>query len=573
MEVHMKTIIKIWTPPTALIVVTFMLLTSLVTTAPVQAQENNPHAPEEPVRLIFIHHSTGENWLMDDYGNLGSSLNANNYFISDTNYGWGPQGIGDATDIVNWPEWFGPQRSDRVLSALYGETEQNSWYTRSLANPGGENEIIMFKSCFPNSDLWGNPDDPPTPGDYDYSVGSSKYIYNLLLDYFITRPDKMFVAITAPPLSDSTNAANARAFNNWLVYDWLADYPGSNVFVFDFYNVLTGTDNHHRYNNGNIEHITDRGSNTNHYPSGGGDDHPTAAGSQKATDEFVPLLNIWFHQWRSSESYVPPVHTESEPNSEEETQADDTSGEQAAEEHADQPGQTQLTGALIDDFEPSAEGWFSTADDALGSILYCAADHDITHSGQAALHIQFEMAPDGYGGCGQSFEVPLNLSSGDGLTFMLRTDAPETDITLSMITGETYEPFDYYFPAPGGDSWKQISVPWNDFVVASWAESENAKLDPSHVVGIAFDLEGGADGHDGNLWIDDLMIISDGAPVVDSDVDQSPAEDTQTDSQLPPTAEEEEAEDGGRGGMCPLSTAIPFGTVAAVFFLRKRQTI
>lgn len=32
----------------------------------------NPAGPA-PVRLIFIHHSTGENWLTDDNGDLGKA--------------------------------------------------------------------------------------------------------------------------------------------------------------------------------------------------------------------------------------------------------------------------------------------------------------------------------------------------------------------------------------------------------------------------------------------------------------------------------------------------------------------
>ncbi|MCL5957721.1 MAG: hypothetical protein M1358_00130, partial [Chloroflexi bacterium] len=52
----------------------------------------------KPVRLIFIHHSTGENWLADDNGGLGLALRDHNYFVSDTNYGWGPDSIGDTTD-------------------------------------------------------------------------------------------------------------------------------------------------------------------------------------------------------------------------------------------------------------------------------------------------------------------------------------------------------------------------------------------------------------------------------------------------------------------------------------------
>ena len=128
------------------------------------AQENNPTPPDEIVKLIFIHHSCGENWLTDGNGNLGIALGENNYFVSDTNYGWGPDSIGDNTDIISWPGWFRGPESSRYLTELYNENGQNSDYTRTLPNPGGENQIIMFKSCFPNSNLDGNPDDPPTPG-------------------------------------------------------------------------------------------------------------------------------------------------------------------------------------------------------------------------------------------------------------------------------------------------------------------------------------------------------------------------------------------------------------------------
>jgi len=94
----------------------------LVLTIPVMASPTLPHAhtlpaalsadpPAAPVKLIFIHHSTGGNWLADPnndqpYGGLGQTLMGNNYFVSATNYGWGPDGIGDRTDIPNWPEWF-----------------------------------------------------------------------------------------------------------------------------------------------------------------------------------------------------------------------------------------------------------------------------------------------------------------------------------------------------------------------------------------------------------------------------------------------------------------------------------
>jgi len=290
----------------------------------------NPDPPAAPVKLIFIHHSSGENWLADDNGGLGLALMQNRYFVSDTNYDWGPtdpdlgEPIGSHTDTGNWWNWFlGPNRG-RVLAALFTESQPHAAYSRLDQDPGGENQIVMFKSCFPNSALGGNRDDPPVAGSNPlygqdassdaHTVANAKGIYRDLLKYFATQPDRLFVAITAPPLFESDTspeqAANARAFNRWLVQDWLTGYTGHNVAVFDFYDVLTsnGGDidlndlgaaagNHHRYRDGVIEYVTDQGLNTSAYAVAG-DSHATPAGNQKATGEFVPLLNIFYHLWR-----------------------------------------------------------------------------------------------------------------------------------------------------------------------------------------------------------------------------------------------------------------------------------
>jgi hypothetical protein len=308
---------------------------------PVQALDVSP--PATTVRLIFIHHSTGGYWLADlsedqPSGGLGTALMNNNYFVSATNYDWGPDSIGSRTDIPNWPEWFTGPNSSTILAALYAESGQNvgdygDW-SRLPTNPdpGGENEIIMFKSCFPNSDLYGNPDDPPAPQPNDeLTVANAKAVYNNILTYFATRQDKLFVVITAPPLQASDTApdraANARAFNNWLVNDWLSGYPYYNVAVFDYYNTLTSngstsriddpettedpndagwTDgNHHRWWNSAIQHIRTISNNYSAYPSG--DSHPTSAGHRKATAEFVPLLNLYYHRWKSGANPVPSL--------------------------------------------------------------------------------------------------------------------------------------------------------------------------------------------------------------------------------------------------------------------------
>jgi hypothetical protein len=307
----------------------FCFLLIVIAQRPCRAADTSP--PASPVKLIFIHHSCGENWLTDSNGGLGISLMNNNYYVSDTNYGWGSTGMGELTDIGYWWDWFrGPSSSSIYLNEIYSENNKmGNYYTRMSTNPGGENTIIMFKSCFPNSYLSGDPNAPANTGSNplrgedcwsDYmTVANAKGIYNDLLEYFATRQDKLFIAVTAPPQvagdTDAAHAANARAFNNWLVNDWLAHYPYHNVAVFDFYNVLTSNGgnsqtndigsqngNHHRWRNGAVEHPQTISSNIAAYPSDSDDSHPTQAGNLKATTEFLPLLNWFYHRWQESGS-------------------------------------------------------------------------------------------------------------------------------------------------------------------------------------------------------------------------------------------------------------------------------
>lgn len=219
------------------------------------------------------------------------------------------------------------------MQELYNESDKAGGdeyhYSRMAANPGGENTIVMFKSCYPNSYINGDPNASATTGDNplrgedcwsDYmTVANAKGIYNDILEYFATKQNKLFIAVTAPPQvtgdTDTAHAANARAFNNWLVNDWLAQYPYHNVAVFDFYNLLTSNGgnsqtndmgsrngNHHRWRDGTVEHTQTVSSNVAAYPSAVDDSHPTQAGNLKATAEFLPLLNWFYHRWQESGS-------------------------------------------------------------------------------------------------------------------------------------------------------------------------------------------------------------------------------------------------------------------------------
>lgn len=274
--------------------------------------------PTSTVKLVFIHHSTGEAWLADGHGGLGVALRSAGYFVSDTNYGWTAGGtvIGDRTDVGDWWTWFRGPSADAYTTALYGESGQNCSYSRLASDPGGANQIVMFKSCFPNSGVGGSPSDAIPPigsnplagnGMSDLTVGNAKGVYLDLLEYMKLHPEKLFVLIVSPPLrsadTNATQAANARALANWLVdpSGWLSGYTQHNVVAFDFFTVLTG--GHHRIVDGAIQHGAGP-SNYLAFPTG--DSHPSDAGDQIATAEFVPFLNAAYNSWRHDQN-LPPV--------------------------------------------------------------------------------------------------------------------------------------------------------------------------------------------------------------------------------------------------------------------------
>ena len=252
------------------------------------------------MKLIFIHHSCGENWLEDvgvgfDWaGGLGAALEANNYFVSDTYYGWGPDGIGENTDTNDWPTWFDTGNLT-YFTSVCAESRQNSTYynfERHLVDPGGENEIIMFKSCYPNSEI-------------KKKIDKEQSVYNDLLPFFRAHPEKLFVLVTPPGEMVVSSASKTQELCNWLVTPegWLNDYAASdgsnNVAVFDFYCVLSETDSHHTYNGSNIIYsYADDYDGTSPYHDE--NDHPNGVGNQKATTEFIPLLNYYYHRWQAS---------------------------------------------------------------------------------------------------------------------------------------------------------------------------------------------------------------------------------------------------------------------------------
>ena len=166
--------------------------------------------------------------------------------------------------------------------------------------PGVWNQIVVFKSCFPNNCFKCEGVPPGDPRGPDLTVSNARAAYGALLEEFRKRPRVLFICVTPPPMAFKPtserlwkrfarqllgrghpgirSAALAREFNQWLKSPegWLKDYPLANAAVFDYYDLLT-----------------DQGkTNFSAYPTGGGSDsHPSMQGNQKAAKAFVPFLN------------------------------------------------------------------------------------------------------------------------------------------------------------------------------------------------------------------------------------------------------------------------------------------
>ena len=261
--------------------------------------------PKKPLRLLFIHHSCGGQLFSDvgpdkerancillthqNGGGLRAKLTEQGYEIHEASYG---SEIGDKTDLFDWKPKFS-QKMDKVLTV-----DENDTFLKD----GKKHDIVMFKSCYPNSRFVGAGDGAGNPAGPELTVANVKATLLALLDDFKKHPETLFVYLTAPPdappgaeralkvlfqkvtgkptLAEAARAQSklARELNTWVVAKdgWLKDYPIKNVAVFDYYDALTG--------NG--------GSDLSLYPTGDGtDSHPSSEGNKSAAAAFPDFLN------------------------------------------------------------------------------------------------------------------------------------------------------------------------------------------------------------------------------------------------------------------------------------------
>jgi hypothetical protein len=191
-------------------------------------------------RMVFLHHSVGQGILYT--GGLFESLLGLDILTGSATYG---DEIGEKTDMCDWL----PKFRNSMNLILSFQNHPNRYYPDNLTN-----DIIMFKSCFPNSNIIKN---GGTSGDAESckrTISNYQAVFISLKEEFRKFPDKLFIYLTSPPIAPeattSENAARTRRFSTWLMNAYLPLYHRetglSNFLIFDLFDVLADEENYLR---------------------------------------------------------------------------------------------------------------------------------------------------------------------------------------------------------------------------------------------------------------------------------------------------------------------------------------
>ena len=229
-------------------------------------------------RMVFLHHSVGKGLLND--GGLRDQLLDMGILVKSATYG---DSLGEDTDMNHWAGKF----NEKIDEIFHFRNHPNQYY-----EDGTSNDIIMFKSCFPNSDIVAEGEGFGDPNAAERTIANYIATFESLKDEMKKYPDKLFIYLTAPPRHpEATNAeyaARARKFNDWLLKVFQPEYAKetglNNFHVFDLFGVLSDDNNFLKK-----EYLRDR-------PQ---DSHPNEAGSKTAVSAFVKFFRPIWIEWQN----------------------------------------------------------------------------------------------------------------------------------------------------------------------------------------------------------------------------------------------------------------------------------
>ncbi|MBN1202204.1 MAG: hypothetical protein JXJ20_10145 [Anaerolineae bacterium] len=452
-------------------------------------------AQDGPIRIIFMHHSTGEALIWE--GGVREAFTALGYEFWD--HGYNSDGLVDASGTYLNTNWDMPDDN----------TDPDGWYTifnQEVTDPPDntlshmlEYDVIIFKSCFPASDI------------YDEEMFEAYRSYFLdMRDVMDQHPDKLFIPFTTPPLvPDSTSpdaAARARRWAEYLTSDeYLDGHP--NIAVFDFFNQLADDDGYL-----SAEYRVDE------Y-----DSHPNELANRTVGPVFVSFVDQAIRAFASGEP-IQPVEQPDESTEPEE--AEETEETEPVEQPDDSgppdttaPDQAQAAN-ILEDFESGAieDIWWLYTNDGVTAFTCEAAGPG--YNSDYALRLTFDIQPDGSAGCGADtadIQAGGNWADADGIGFYLWADQDNTtlrfglgvyDPTQQNPDVEDATPFDIELHTTGG-TWSYVTILWDDLTKVEWVGDTGIEVfDPTKVIWLVFDIGDWQYAQQGAIWIDDVHLIT-----------------------------------------------------------------
>lgn len=434
-----------------------------------------PHrsiAQEDPVRIIFMHHSTGLGVI--EQGGVRTAFARLGYEFWD--HGYNGEGLTDPDGNFLGINWDMPGDN----------TDPDGWYTifnQEVTSPPSntfshmlEYDVIIFKSCFPNADIQSE----------DQFEAYRSY-FSSIRDVIDQHPDKLFIALTIPPLvPDATSPEAASRARRWAEYLTSEEYRDGhpNLVVFDFFNLLADESGFLRADY--------RGED----PS---DSHPNELANRTMGPIFVEFVDQAIRQFIPGAAPVePPQALEAEGESE-------TAG----------PPQTS---GLVIDFEGSEiqdVRWDYTNE----PVNQFACDLDSPgYSGEYALRMTLDIPGGGSAGCGLNFSPDPAWAEADGISFYWRADRLDLVMIVALAVadpsqpnqeGSDATPFELELAPSAGDSWSHVTISWPELVKAEWFGDAGVSLfDPAQVVWMAFNVGHWEKPQMGTIWIDDIQLVT-----------------------------------------------------------------
>lgn len=474
-----------------------------------------PVKAQNPIRIIFLHHSTGHNLIEE--GNLRTLLTGRGYAFFDHGYNGDGLRLADGSYTGENFDIPGDNTDPDGFAELFSQPLTNP--PENAFSQLMQYDVIMFKSCFPTSNIVD-----------EAQLANYKAWYTAIRARIDQYPQKLFIALTPPPqVPNNTNpqeAARAHAFAQWLALDeFLAGH--ANLVVFDFFSLLA--DDAH-----NLKTV---------YRIDANDAHP----NQRANQEISPIFADFIDQ--AIQAYfgdgVPevmdlptePPLTVDDNDDENQTAADD---DIAIQPNAD----------LVDLEEAE---WQQD-----GAALACALDDSLVVTGAASMRFDFALSAGDYAGCGRYFDAHQDWRQTDGISFYLQSDFKDEDITLLVFSGEmdAPTPFEAVFTTleTSVDNWILIQLDWDAFEKAGWhGDAGLAELDLARITSLAFSISH-QNTQNGTIRVDALRPFT-----AEAERGETPPDDSGTSAEEAPQTRQ----------ACPSAAIALMSVLGLIIFRRK----